>query len=50
MLNLGFLWTFDVVLGEFLELPKDVEQLVMFDGECRMALEPVQGESDLVLG
>ena len=42
MLNLGFLWTYDGFLGKFWSCLKDVKPLVMFAGECTMALEPMQ--------
>ena len=32
-----------VSFGNFWSCLKDVKPLVMFDGECRMALDPIQG-------
>ena len=42
MQNLGFLWTFDGLLGNFWSCLKDVKPLVMFAVECMMALETKQ--------
>ena len=38
-----FLSTWDGFLGESLDCLRDVNLLVMFDEESRMALEPMQG-------
>ena len=43
VLNLVFLQTWDGVLGESLELPKEEKPLVVWDGECEIALEPMTG-------
>ena len=43
LLNLVFLQTWVVVLGESLELPKGSKPLVVFDGKCGMDLESMQG-------
>ena len=44
VLNLVFLYTWDGVLGESLELSKVLQPLVLFDGQCGMVLEPMPGK------
>ena len=43
MVTSVLIYTCDGVLREFLELLKGVRPPVVFDGECRMALEHMQG-------
>ena len=50
---LVFLYTWDGVLRESLELTKGRYSIIMFDGECRMALETMlwnQASSGVDLG